>query len=137
MFPYDDELDEDLENEDEQGDDTPVEFGVLSTWDNMNGARVDGSKALAIWARNALLTPRGRYEIFTEDYGSDLEDLIGVSSDAEYLAAEAERMVEECVTMHEGITGIDNFTSTFDDGTLAITFTLVTDYGEEELDVVI
>lgn len=135
MFPYDD-FEDDLEVETESEEvSVPQDYGINFTRNVLTGTQVEGLDALKIWARNALLTPRGRYEIFTDDYGSDLEDLIGRAFTPAYVAAEAKRMVEECLTVHPNITGIDNFTANVKGDQLTVSFSLVTDYGDSDMEV--
>lgn len=52
-----------------------------------------------------------------------------------YLESEVERMITECVTQHPYITGIQDLTVTVEKEKLHITFTLLTDLGEVEIDV--
>lgn len=132
MFPYDD--DEMLEAEDEAVV-APTDYGINFDRNILTGVTVSGLPALKVWARNALLTPRYRYEIFSDDYGSELETLIGHVYSQDYVSCEAKRMVTECLTVHPNINGITNFSSVLDGDTLKVTFTLVTDYGDTDMDV--
>lgn len=78
-----------------------------------------------------------RYEwlIFSWDYGEEYTDLLGYSYTQEYLESEVERMITECVTQHPYITGIQDLKVTVEKDKLHITFTLLTDLGEVEIDV--
>ena len=132
MFPYDE--DEIIDSEDEAVV-APIDYGINYKRKILTGVTVSGLPALKVWARNALLTPRYRYEIFTDEYGSELETLIGHAYSPVFVAMEAKRMVTECVTVHPNISGITNFSSVLDDDKLTVTFTLVTDYGDTEMEV--
>lgn len=133
MFPYDD--DDLIEEQEEEVDATPYEWGLNSDMNAMTGVQVEDVEALKIWARNAILTPKGRYEMFTDEYGSELEDLISYSNDPDYILIEAKRMIEECVTYHPMISGIKNFSGECDGDSLTVSFELETDYGDAEIDM--
>lgn len=131
MFPYED--DELLDSE-EEIDETPEEYGLNYEDTTLTGIKVSGVEALKVWAHNALTTPRYRYEIFSDDYGSELFDLISWSNSPEYIESEARRMVEECVTVHPAITGISDFVARYDGDRLELSFTLETEYGSEDME---
>ena len=134
MFPYDD--DDDLIEEPESEEVVPPhDYGINFDRGALTGVQVEGLPALREWAANALLTPRGRYEIFSDDFGSELETLIGNVYSPAYIEAESRRMVEECLTVHPNITGIDDFKAGLDGDRLDLTFTLITEYGDTELEV--
>jgi len=96
---------------------------------------VTGKDAVLVWAWKALHTPRRRYEVYTWDYGHDLEDLIGQPFTDELKQAEALRLVKECLVTNPYITDVANAAVTFADGTLNISCTLKTVYGEVNLSV--
>lgn len=133
MFPYDDE--ELIEEQEEDIDATPYEWGLNSDMNAMTGVRVEDVEALKIWAYNAILTPKGRYEMFTDEYGSELEDLISHANSPGYILMEAKRMITDCVTYHPMISGISDFSGECDGDSLKVSFTLVTDYGDTEMEM--
>lgn len=127
---------EPIEHEDEE--ELPVEFGVDFTSGRMTGGKVKGADAIKVWAWNALHTPRYRYEQFSWDYGSELEDLIGRSSrPIEYIASEAKRMCEECLIQNRFIEGIRDFDCMIVMGVLVCSFTIITTFGEVDQNVAI
>lgn len=95
---------------------------------------VYGKEACRVWAILALNIARGRYEIFDEDYGNELEDLIGSSTDQDYISAEAERMINECLSENEYINGIANFEMTLEEGLATLSFTINTVFGDEVIE---
>lgn len=139
MFPYDDveDLLEETEGIDPDAEITPTDYGINFDRNVMTGVQVDGLAAIKVWARNALMTPRYRYEIFTDEYGSDLEELIGHSYSPAYITCESRRMVEDCLLVHPNITGITDFLATMDKDTLTISFVMQTDFGDTETEVTI
>lgn len=96
---------------------------------------VEGREAVLIWAWKALHTPRFRYEIYTWDYGSEVESLIGQPFTDELKKAEAARYVKECLLINEYITGVSNITVLFKDGAIKINCTIETLYGGGEINV--
>lgn len=128
------DIDDEAEDEDEDEDDEPCEFGIDFETGQLTGGRVYGADALAVWAWLALQTPRYACEIFTDEYGNELTSLIGTTVDLDYVKSEAERMVTDCVTVNEDITGIDNFSIELDGSKVSISFTLLTEYGESDVE---
>lgn len=117
------------------GDETPTEYGIDFSTGQLTGVKVTGVEALKVWAWNALKTARYRFETNDWVYGSELDTLIGQSNSVDYVASEAERMVEECLTTHPMITGISNFDFVSDGEKLTISFRILTDYGDDEMEV--
>ena len=116
----------------------PVEFGVDFLTGQLTGGKVKGLEAIKVWAWNALRIPRNRYEQFSWDYGSELEDLIGMPQvPIEYIESEAKRMCEECLTQNKYIEGIENFECMMVQGILVCSFTIITKIGEVESNVAI
>jgi len=91
---------------------------------------VTGKEAVLVWAWKALHTPRFRYEIYTWDYGCEVESLIGQPFTDELKQAEAARYVRECLLINPYITGVSDVSVSFGDGTLNISCTIETVYGE-------
>jgi len=102
---------------------------------NGNPVMVEGKEAVMVWAWNALHTERFRYEIYTWDYGNEAESLVGQNYSEELKQAEVARYVRECLLINPYITDVKNIAADFTDGLLTVTGTLVTIYGEAELNV--
>jgi hypothetical protein len=96
---------------------------------------VSGKEAVLVWAWKALQTPRFRHEIYTWDYGSETESLIGQPYSEELKRSEAARQVKECLLINPYITGIYNITTSFKGDTLSITCIIETIYGEVNISV--
>ena len=92
-------------------------------------------EAILQWARIALSTDRYFYPQYSWNYGSDLNTLIGKNYEKGYIESEARRMVEETLTVHEDILGIDDFECMLENEKLKATFTIETTYGRGEMDV--
>lgn len=96
---------------------------------------VSGKEAVLVWAWKALRTPRFRYEIYSWDYGNEAESLIGQPFTDELKQSEAARYVRECLLINPYIIDVSNISVSFGDGTLNISCTIETVYGEAELNV--
>ncbi len=90
---------------------------------------VTGKEAVKVWCWNALKTVRARYRIFSRDYGSDLEKLIGKNYLETTKKAEAKRYVKECLLVSRYITAVYNILVSFEEDDLHIDCTVNTVYG--------
>lgn len=74
-------------------------------WDNQQiDGFIDGTEALKQAALLALLTPRFRHVIYSFDYGSELESLIGQNRN--YAVAAAPSMAEEALSVDSRFTQV-------------------------------
>lgn len=95
---------------------------------------VQGAQAVASWAWRALRVCRYRHELYTWDYGSELETLIGQAYTAALKQAEARRYVEEALAVNPYIQGVRQVETRFDEaGRLWIGGILDTVYGPIEI----
>lgn len=111
----------------------PREYEIDYETGQMTGKIVEGVEAIKVWIWLVLRIPRYRYLLFSWDYGNEYESLIGKSYSEEYLQAEAKRMTEDCLLMNEYITSIENFSVSFIEETLNLSFTVNTRYGALEI----
>lgn len=102
---------------------------------NGNPVIVEGLEAIKVWAWKALHTPRFRYEIYSWDYGNELESLIGQSYSQALKESEAARYVRECLLINPYITDVKNITVNQSGDKISITGTLETIYGEANISV--
>ena len=91
---------------------------------------VEGAEAIKTWVWKALVTQRARYEIYSWDFGSEVESLIGQPYTDELKRAEAVRYVREALEINPYITEVTAATVEFDNGVLTISVTVDTGYGE-------
>lgn len=136
LFPFDDTEEFPLLEDEETEDYIVRDFEI--DWDTMKltGNIVENIDAIVMWVHNALRTKRYEWLIYSWDFGEEYTELLGYSYTEEYLESEVERLITECLTEHPYISGIDNLEIQVIDGAkLHITFTLVTDFGEEEVDL--
>lgn len=90
---------------------------------------VTGQAAVAVWAWNALHTVRGRHEIYTDGYGSDVENLIGTGWSSELKAAEARQYVTECLTASPYIRAVRDMEISFSGDRLTVRCAIESIYG--------
>ncbi|MBC2579687.1 DUF2634 domain-containing protein [Clostridium sp. DJ247] len=91
---------------------------------------VQGKEALKIWVWKALHTTRIKYSIYSLKYGNDLESMVGKGYSRELLETEAKRLIWECLSLNSHITGVENFSISFKNDILNISFTAITDQGK-------
>jgi phage baseplate assembly protein W len=130
-FPF--ETDE--ENIAEESVKIPREYEIDFETGQFTGKIVEGLEAIKVWIYLALNTARYRYLIYSWDYGSEIEDLIGQSFTEEYIEVEAKRIVEECLLINENIISISDFSTVIIDDKLTINFTANTILGEVNINV--
>jgi Protein of unknown function (DUF2634). len=134
MFPFDLE-DEDIDLEElAETKQFPEDYEIDFATGRLTGNIITGLDAVAQWARLALNIPRYVYPQYSWDYGSELETLIGDGYDTDYIESEVSRMVTDALSPNEDIEGIRDLACKFEDGRLIVSFTLVTVYGETEVD---
>lgn len=139
IFPFIDIDDETIEEQTEELP-TPTEYA----WDfeknefiikNGRFVVVEGLEAIKIWIYKTLQTPRFRYAIYSDDYGQDLEDLIGSSFTKAAVESEVKRMIYEALMVNPYIEGIEYVEVSFDGDILGISCTVATAYGEVSISV--
>lgn len=96
---------------------------------------VTGKRAVLIWALKALQTKRTRHEIYSWDYGNEIEELIGQAYTQDLKKAEVIRYVKECLLINPYITDITDIQVDFSDGVIAIQCKIATIYGEGVVNV--
>lgn len=96
---------------------------------------VEGAEAIKTWVWKALVTERARYEIYSWNFGSEVESLIGQPYTDELKRAEAVRYVREALEINPYITEVTAASVDFDNGVLTIDVTVDTVYGEVQAHV--
>ncbi len=89
--------------------------------------RLDGLEAVKQTAFKILQTSRYQHLIYSTNYGSDLETLIGIQPP--FLKSEVTRMLEEALTQDDRINGIDNVQTTVNSDSVLVEFTVVSNEG--------
>lgn len=90
---------------------------------------VEGLEAVKSWAFRALQTQRAKYEIFTWNYGVDIESHIGKILDTKQ-KIDITREITECLMQNKHITNVTDFNFVIDKRKVTISFKITTDYGD-------
>ena len=134
IYPFEDE---EITEQQEEEIYIPKEYGIDFETGQLTGKVVEGLEAVKVWAWLALQTARERYYIYTTDYGQEYEDMIGKGYTKDYLKAELKRMTEECLTVNPYITGIENFEISKDGDHVTLSFLMVTNLGDTEVETIV
>ena len=113
----------------------PREYELDTNTGQITGRIVEGKEAVKIWAYKALKTSRYMHLIYSWDFGNEIEDLLEGQASREFLEDEAKRLIEDCLSLNEYITGIENIELIIDNDKLTVSFTINTIYGEVNMNV--
>ena len=91
---------------------------------------VDGLDAVKQAVFLILQTERYRYLIYSSDYGSELEGLIG--RDPLFVQSELKRRIREALMQDDRIEDVTNFSIRFDGDSALVRFTVVSIFGNFE-----
>lgn len=71
---------------------------------------------------------------YSWDYGTELEELVGQNFEKDYIESEVYRMLTDAFSINEEIEGIRDLVCNMEKDRLTVSFTLLTLYGEVEVD---
>lgn len=112
-------------------DDTELELDASKTYRVLNGRVVgwiDNKQALRQAIEKLLHTERYMYEIYTDEYGIELQALIGENFDL--VEAEIGRIIKEALLADDRIVSVDNIQATkLDSTSILITFSVESIFG--------
>lgn len=103
-------------------------------WRNGEPVIVTGQRAVLVWAWNALHTPRFAHDVFSHNYGLEVDALIGKPYSAAVRQSEAVRMVRDALLINPYITAVHQIYARFEGSTLYLTYAISTIYGEVKQD---
>lgn len=90
---------------------------------------IDDLEAMRQAVEKILLTERFEWEIYSDNYGVEIQNLIG--QDFDLIKSEIERVVSEALLADERIESVDNFDlQQTDRSSLLFSFTVLTVFGE-------
>lgn len=126
-----------------QADSSAVTFGRSWRFDYDQGefvvsptgriAEADAREAWVQWCQKAIRTPRYRHVIYSRDYGSELENLIGSGYERAVIESEIERMASEALLTDARTSSVDGFSFAWNgDG---CTFTCRVSSVQEEIEM--
>ena len=91
---------------------------------------VEGDEALKVWIYKTIKIARYRYPIFSTDYGTELEELVGDKYTKGYTESEAIRYIREALSVNEYIKNINIIDSNFSEDNLKLRINVDTVYNE-------
>ena len=90
---------------------------------------VEKNEAIKIWIYKAIKTLRYEYEIYSFNYGCEIENLIGKGYVRGFIESEAIRYIEEALLINPYIKRINNLKVNFKNDKLTIDSNIETIYG--------
>lgn len=88
------------------------------------GGIVDGESAIRQFIRKAVVTARFRFLIYDDEYGCELDDLIGQDLPLPLLEAEIPRVITEALIYDDRVDDVDDFIIYREGDQLYIEFTV-------------
>ena len=95
---------------------------------NVVGSKVEGKEAVTQAIYMILNTERYRHAIYSWNYGVEFADLMGQTHD--YVYPEVKRRITEALMVDNRITDVNNFEFSKRRGSVYVTFTVSTVYGD-------
>ena len=118
--------------------DLKLKYGdhVIVLLDNTDGKTiiVEENEALKIWIYKTLMTARYRYVTYTDDYGSELDDLAGIGLSYDIITLEIQRMIMEALIYSPYITAIKDFNFEKLSTGIKVKFTVSSIYDDLEIE---
>ena len=96
---------------------------------------VTGAEAVKVWIWKALMTARTRYDVYSWDYGSEVESLIGQAFTTAVKQSEGVRYVREALLINPYILAVRQADVSFQGDSLTISCEVETIYGEVRVHV--
>lgn len=131
LFPFIDQ--EDKSESVEQEKKIPVEYEIEFETGKLTGRTVKGKEAIKVWIYKVLMTERYKHLIYTWDYGVELEELINKNFDRAFIESEVQRYIKEALLVNDYIKEVNNFSVTFEKTLLTCNFTVITEFGEVDI----
>lgn len=100
----------------------PLKTYALNVETGEMGGMVDGTAAIEQFIYKAIRTARYRFAIFDDDYGCELDDLIGQEVSVELLETEIPRTIEDALIYDDRILAVRDFTLTREADKLYVSF---------------
>ena len=98
---------------------------------------VEGNEAIAVWIWHAIKTYRYAFSVYSWDFGSELDTLLGQNYTQELTKSEAKRYIEEALLINPYILTLDRIEVTFNNGLLDINLRATTVYKELEVSFIV
>lgn len=108
----------------EESAEQPLKTYAIDFDNGVLGGTVDGIEAIKQFVVKAIKTARFRFAIYDDDYGSEIEDLIGSDASTDLLETEIPRVIEEALLFDDRITDVYDFELTREGDRLYVSFAL-------------
>lgn len=104
----------------------------------ITGTLIDGQDAMEQAAAMALLTQRFKSDIFDNQYGSELEEMLKNSdgAPAEYVTEQVRQAVTDALSVDTRILSVDSVESVLQDDYAYVAVTMSTEFGSSTVEVV-
>lgn len=106
----------------EQTDEQPLKTYGLDFDNGVIGGTIDGMTAIRQFVMKAIKTARFRFAIYDDDYGCEIDDLIGSDVPFELLETEVPRVIEEALIYDDRINDVYDFELTREGDRLFVSF---------------
>jgi hypothetical protein len=120
-------LPEDLDLDDVEVEDLPTNTFLVDNESEQVAGMDDGLEAIRQAIEIMLTTERFGYQIYTENFGVELEDLIG--EDADYIKATLPARIRDAFSIDDRILGERNYKFEVTGDKMLVTFDVDTVYG--------
>lgn len=90
---------------------------------------VEKDEALQIWIYKALKTKRFVWPAYTHTYGSEIENVIGLSNDKDIIDSEIKRYITETLMVNPYLQELSDFTFAHEGDTVTAGFVVTSIYG--------
>lgn len=118
-------LPEDIDLDDIETEDIPTNTFLVD--DEQVAGMDDGIEAMRQAVEIMLTTPRYDYQIYTANFGVELDDLIG--QEPEYIESTLPTRIREALSIDDRILREENYTFEFNGDSMLVTFDVITVYG--------
>ncbi|HIE4742093.1 DUF2634 domain-containing protein [Clostridioides difficile] len=96
---------------------------------------IEKNEAIKVWVYKCIKTNKNEHEIYLNDYGTELTDLIGQKYSKGLTESEASRYIKEALLMNPYILQVDVVNTNFKKDILGAYIKISTIYGEVEINV--
>ncbi|MER0283395.1 MULTISPECIES: DUF2634 domain-containing protein [unclassified Clostridioides] len=96
---------------------------------------IEENEAIKVWVYKCIKTNKNEHEIYSNDYGTELTDLIGQKYSKGLTESEASRYIKEALLMNPYILQVDVVSTNFKKDILSAYIKISTIYGEVEMNV--
>lgn len=143
IFPFISGIDE-VEDVELELTETTLEMYREVAWDYVNDTPiiengdfkiVEGKDAIKVWIYKSLKTNRFEHEIYSWDYGSELNELVGYQDTNNLIKTESERYIKEALLINPYILDVKINDVKINDSILNANVIVSTVYGEVDINV--